>query len=1438
MMVDIAIAAISSFRIWDNRDWEYEYWSTGCEELFGYTVQELMADKNLWLSQVVPEDRETIVIPMFDAFFAKRNATGEYRFNHKDGSVRWISSNYACQKIEGNSWTIAGVHQDISDTATATLRDRKQAEAEARQTEAEFRAMFNLIGVGMAQVGIKTRRILRANAAFCQITGYSEAELLALTVDDLNHPEDCDLLHRDSYQSEKRYLRKDGSAIDVEVTVSAFMDAGKQFNLVLIKDITEVKRLEALRQQAETAVQQSHQQMLAIWESITDAYTMLDLEWRIVYANRTSMGMLCQLANLEPEEILGKTHWELFPWTVGHTIEREYRRAMAQQVPVHLEVLYEPSGNWFEIHAYPSPVGLGLYFRDISDRKQLEIALQTSEEKLRLALDLNTIGIWEWNIATGVVFWNASHYTVLGYQPGEFEPSYQRWRDRVHPEDIEFAEQRIIQALETHTDYEAELRLLLDDGSIRWLHSKGRAIYDEEAKSLRMIGVEYDITDRKQAEAALRENEQLLRLGLAGAQAGSWDWELATGKLTWSPEMYHLYGLDRDRIDPASDPVQYDIWYNNYLHPDDRQRVSDYLASVWEQRLSEIQIEHRIFHPERGFRWLFGLGRLTVNDRGEPVRFNGITLDISDRKQTELALQESEQRLSLFVKCAPVSVAMFDHKMNYIAVSQRWVDIYHLGSIPEVIGRSHYELLPTIPDRWRLVHQQGLEGFIQRCDEDSFTLPDGSLQWLRWEVQPWEMASGEVGGILIFVEDITDRKQAELMRQQQIEREQAIADIAQDIRRSLDLNEVLSRTVERVRHLLNTDRVIIFRFRPDWQGDVVVESVGAEWVSILSTTIFDPCFEEHYIEPYRQGQISSMSDIDAEHLEPCYVELLKPFQVKANLVIPLLPGEQLWGLLIAHQCSAPRQWQNAEIELLKQLANQVSIAIQQSELYQKIREQAALIDIATDAIFVRDLDNNILFWNQGSERLYGWTAAEVLGKTANELFNEESTSQLAENLQIAGEKGLWQGELEQVTKSGKEIRVASRWTLVRDESGQTKFILVVNSDITEKKQLEKQFYRAQRLESIGTLASGIAHDLNNILTPILTVSHLLPLKFRDLDEQTKQMLEILESSANRGASLVKQVLSFSRGQEGQRVILQIKHLLSEVINIANRTFSKSIQISANIPRMELWTISADATQIHQVLMNLIVNARDAMPNGGSLTISAENRYLDENYAAINLEAQVGFYVIVSISDTGMGIPPELLERIFDPFFTTKEVGQGTGLGLATVMGIVKNHGGFVRVYSEMGNGTQFQVYLPASEERLSQPILEEKLPIGNGELILIVDDEATIRQIAKTSLEKYNYTTLFASDGIEALALYAQHQKEISVVLIDMMMPNLDGLTTIRAMQIMNPQVRAIATSGLAANSQLALSVNVKTFLLKPYTLEELLNALHEAISTTNSQTD
>ncbi|MBD2501556.1 hybrid sensor histidine kinase/response regulator [Anabaena azotica] len=497
----------------------------------------------------------------------------------------------------------------------------------------------------------------------------------------------------------------------------------------------------------------------------------------------------------------------------------------------------------------------------------------------------------------------------------------------------------------------------------------------------------------------------------------------------------------------------------------------------------------------------------------------------------------------------------------------------------------------------------------------------------------------------------------------------------------------------------------------------------------------------------------------------------------------------------------------------------------------KIREQAALLDITTDAICVRDLENKILFWNKGAENLYGWQADEATGENATELLFREPSQEVEAALLNVISQGNWQGELNKVTKAGKDIIVASRWSLVCDEQGRPKSILSVDTDITQKKHLEAQLFRTQRLESIGTLASGIAHDLNNILTPILAGAQLLPLKFPDADERTQHLLEILEINAKRGADLVKQVLSFARGVEGKRITLQVKHLIVEVAKILKETFPKSIEVYTDIPG-NLWMVSGDSTQLHQVLMNLCVNARDAMPNGGKLTISAENLLIDENYARMNLEAKQGSYIMVSVADTGVGISEENLDRIFEPFFTTKAIGQGTGLGLSTVLGIVKSHGGFISVHSEPERGTTFKVYLPAVAGS-EMPICDNFIPPpGHGELILIVDDEPSIQDITKTSLETHQYKALVASDGVEAIALYAKNADKISAVLMNIMLPVLDGLTTIRTLKKINPQVKIIATSGLISKNKLNEIVNTgaNSFLAKPYTVNELLLALHEVM--------
>jgi PAS domain S-box-containing protein len=498
---------------------------------------------------------------------------------------------------------------------------------------------------------------------------------------------------------------------------------------------------------------------------------------------------------------------------------------------------------------------------------------------------------------------------------------------------------------------------------------------------------------------------------------------------------------------------------------------------------------------------------------------------------------------------------------------------------------------------------------------------------------------------------------------------------------------------------------------------------------------------------------------------------------------------------------------------------------------QQIREQAALLDQAQDAILVRDLDQKITFWNKGAEKIYGWAAEEALGKNARELLFKESSAQSEQAAQAVIQKGEWQGEIRQTRRDGTEITVESRWTLVRDERGQPHSILVINTDISEKKRMETQFLRAQRMESIGTLAGGIAHDLNNVLSPILMAIDMLQLK--TTDEASKKWLDVLRTNAERGGNMVRQVLSFARGVEGERVTLQPKHLVKEIVKILRETLPKSIEINFHIPP-DLWMISADATQMHQVLMNLCVNARDAMPEGGSISIKAENAFVDENYARMHLEAKPGRFVTISVSDTGPGISTEIQSRIFEPFFTTKEMTKGTGLGLSTALTIVKSHGGFINVYSELHKGSQFTLYLPAVDTpgAVDAAALQSEFPIGHGELILVVDDEESIREITRGTLETFGYKVLTASDGTEALALYADKKNEIAAVLTDMVMPFMDGPATIRALQRMNSKVRIIAASGLGAGQQAGEGAleGVSVFLNKPYTAEKLLKTLAQVL--------
>jgi PAS domain S-box-containing protein len=498
---------------------------------------------------------------------------------------------------------------------------------------------------------------------------------------------------------------------------------------------------------------------------------------------------------------------------------------------------------------------------------------------------------------------------------------------------------------------------------------------------------------------------------------------------------------------------------------------------------------------------------------------------------------------------------------------------------------------------------------------------------------------------------------------------------------------------------------------------------------------------------------------------------------------------------------------------------------------ERLREQAELLDRSPDAIMVHDLAGHITYWNRGAESIYGWTAAEAIGQSAVELLHAEPDRHDPARLALAG-RGEWVGELRQVRKDGKQVILNSRWTLLKNAAGEEKSVLVFSSDITEHKKLESQLLRAQRLESIGTLASGVAHDLNNILAPILMSASVLR---EDLSpDQRSAILDNIETSAQRGADMVRQVLTFARGAEGERYLVQPVHLIKEITKIAQQTFPKSIEVREWYSPGS-WVIEGVPAQLHQVLLNLCVNARDAMPDGGELALSVENLTVDEQYAAMMPGVRPGPHIVIQVSDTGSGIPGEILDKIFDPFFTTKEMGKGTGLGLSTVVGIVKSHGGFITVYSEVGRGTNFKVFLPAAGEApagAERPELQEPMR-GNGELLLIVDDESNILEIAKTILQSHGYRVAAAKDGPEALAIFAEQKQAITLVITDVVMPLLDGMTLIRTLRKMNAAVPIIASTSRNDEKRMneLKAMGVSVCLAKPYNKQTLLFAVGNALA-------
>ncbi len=580
----------------------------------------------------------------------------------------------------------------------------------------------------------------------------------------------------------------------------------------------------------------------------------------------------------------------------------------------------------------------------------------------------------------------------------------------------------------------------------------------------------------------------------------------------------------------------------------------------------------------------------------------------------------------------------------------------------------------------------------------------------------------------------------------------------------------------------------------------------------------------------------------AEALERTCDQLFGPAtatQLAAACRTALETGEWVGELEIADRTDAQRLIE-LRISLIRDEAGRPRARLalgtditERRQAERRVRDQAEMLNQAREAIFITDLGNRVIYWNAGAERLFGWAPGEVMGRTAEQIFDVAVAAHIEAARVETLARGEWIGELRMQSRTRVPLIVESRQSLIRDEAGRPKARLCINSDITDRKRLEEQFLRAQRMENIGLLAAGIAHDLNNMLAPILLAAPML--REHVSDPGALSLLGTLEKSAERGANLVRQILAFAHGATGEQRLLQVKHLLRDISSVIAGTFPKSIRLEDFVPS-DLWPITGNPTQIHQVLLNLSVNARDAMPNGGTLRLRAENRVLDLAAAGAIEGARPGMFLVLHVEDSGTGIPPDVLARMWEPFFTTKESGKGTGLGLSTVRGIIETHNGFIEVVTAPGRGSAFRIYIPAAEgaanDRLSTP--SRPLPPGKGELILVVDDERHIRDMTMTILQRAGYRVILAADGAEAATVFAQRAAEIRLVITDLHMPNLDGAMLGRALRRLNPSARLLVVSGMSSalgnRPDYRPDEFADAFLHKPFKPEALLAKVHELL--------
>jgi hypothetical protein len=839
--------------------------------------------------------------------------------------------------------------------------------------------------------------------------------------------------------------------------------------------------------------------------------------------------------------------------------------------------------------------------------------------------------------------------------------------------------------------------------------------------------------------------------------------------------------------------------FHDFIYPDDRERT---VAEVeaFKNGKDAVQFENRCCCKDGSYKWISWNSHLIP----EKQIIVAIGRDITEKKRTEEAIKEIENQYRIIFENSRDGINMLNLKTGkYVFMNPAQVKLtgFTVEEINNISAEEAYER--THPDdRQITIDQQKKVAAGEDVSEPveyRWKVKSGEYRWYSDSRKLIRNAQGQAVAMVGISRDITELKKA-----------------AEEKRR---MQDAVQQERDRLSALVNSI--------PD---EVWFADTQKKFTLVNPSAIKEFSSKNGSVEMDVEKLVGSVRPMEeAPPLRALRGEVVRNLEEKVRT-----PAT---GELRTRQVnSAPVRNANGEIigavSVVRDITEQKKAeeALRNSVIWEATSFYTRnLIEASLDPLVTISAEGKITDVNKATELATGCSRNELIGSDFSDYFTEPEKAKAG--YKQVFEKGFVRDyPLAIRHKSGKVSDVLYNASVFRDEKGKVQGVFAAARDITERKSLETQLLRAQRLESLGTLAGGIAHDIRNIITPLTLGLDMLDTKVKEKEDH--EMIALLQKNLQRGIDLTKQILTFARGTEIERKPLEVSKLIDEIEKILKETFPKTINIEKKV-NPQISVIEGDISQLHQVLINLCINARDAMPYGGKLGINAENASIDEYYAKNNPEAKAGQYVCIEVTDNGVGMSSEVMNRLFEPFFTTKKQGEGTGLGLSTARSIVKSHGGFINVYSELGNGSTFKVFLPVkrSNDDIKPEEKKTNLLRGNGQAVLIVDDEELIRMTATVVLEGNGYKALTANDGTEALSMYVQNEAAIKAVLLDMSMPLMDGAATMRALRKVNPSLKIIGMSGLVESGKYKDTLNMaNAYLEKPFSAEKLLRVIANEI--------